>query len=479
MPRLSMWKDGKQSFDYKFMDRTILEMLVVGGTSALVHKYLGPVDQGTSDDQTQPEYTNQSEKNIQDLLLLENRDRVYSSEIYNLRCQYHFSDSDFDLSQFGIFLANGTILVTFHMNDMVEKLGRKLMAGDVLELPHLKEFWSLDETVPVALKRYYVVQEGNRSAEGFSPTWWPHLWRVKCNPMVDSQEYSQILNAIAAGTGGNTVASIISTYDPNIIINDAIVNQAQADVPSSGYDTEPMWAALFEDGDNTTNPLAETASPDQKFTGYLVSNGTAPNGYNVSQGTAFPGSPTVGEYVLRVDYSPARLFRYNGVGWQPVSNAVRTPLTPGTGDTLRDTFINNRDTITDQFGNIALSAQNLNTVFRPDKQPSPSFINLNGATIVPFSSTPTFDLSNNTMQVITLSGDASAIVINPSNVIYTFVIIQDDVGGHTFTWPSNFRGAGSISPTDNNTDPNTTAIQTFAYVSLLNEFVATTAMVYE
>ena len=47
MARLSLWKDGKHSNDYKFFDRRISEMFTVGGTGILCHKYLGPVTQGT------------------------------------------------------------------------------------------------------------------------------------------------------------------------------------------------------------------------------------------------------------------------------------------------------------------------------------------------------------------------------------------------------------------------------------------------
>ena len=72
-----------------------------------------------------------------------------------------------------MFLQNDTIFVTVHLNDTVERIGRKPMSGDVLEFPHMKEDYSLDETIPIALKRYYVIEDVNRAAEGFSQTWWP------------------------------------------------------------------------------------------------------------------------------------------------------------------------------------------------------------------------------------------------------------------------------------------------------------------
>ena len=217
MPRISMWKEGAHTNDFKFFDKNIKEMFTVGGTGIHVHKYLGILDQGSSSDLSQPNYTEDDPLAIQDFLFLENRDRKYAQDIYNLRGLYNVADTDFDLSQFGLFLQNDTVFITFHLADMNAILGRSLMSGDVLELPHLRDYNSLDTTLEVALKRYYVVQEGTRPTEGYSPSWWPHLWRVKCTPLIDSQEYRDILDTIEVNesTGestGATLRDLLSTY---------------------------------------------------------------------------------------------------------------------------------------------------------------------------------------------------------------------------------------------------------------------------
>ena len=46
MARLSLWKDGKHTNDYKFFDRRISEMFTIGGTGVLLNKYLGDNPQG-------------------------------------------------------------------------------------------------------------------------------------------------------------------------------------------------------------------------------------------------------------------------------------------------------------------------------------------------------------------------------------------------------------------------------------------------
>ena len=171
MPRLSLYRPEKGN-DYKFIDKTAWEMFQVGGTDVLIHRYLGP---GSSREETPttPKYATDDPTNIQDMLFLENRDRKYDPDVYVLRGVYNVNDVDFNLSQFGLFLQNDTLFVTFHINDTVEKLGRKLIAGDVIELPHLKDEYALND-LNYALKRFYVVEDVNRASEGFSPTWYPH-----------------------------------------------------------------------------------------------------------------------------------------------------------------------------------------------------------------------------------------------------------------------------------------------------------------
>ncbi len=344
---------------------------------------------GFNADATKPSYANQSEMNIQDLLWLENRDRKYDTSVYKMRGIYQRADQDFDLTQFGLFLQTGTLFMVFHLRDMVDTIGRKLMAGDVLELQHLKDYDALGD-LPAALKRYYVVADASFAAEGFSPTWWPHLWRVKLNPLVDSQEYKDILNNLKIDTDGDGVeetpiGQIISTYDKFLDINEQILVQAEVDVPKSGYDTSTIYTlATNQDrsqpigdpitADNTstlagnTSPSADSgvASPLRKVQGYLTGDGQAPNGLTTGAGVAFPANPSQGDYFLRLDYLPNRLFRYTGSIWARVEDAVRTNLTPGTDNkTQRMGYVNNSNTYTDADGVTHNERQPLSRVLTP------------------------------------------------------------------------------------------------------------------
>ncbi len=293
MPRLSLYRPEK-SKDFKFLDRTIKEMFVVGGTDLYIHKYLGIPNQGASTDLTQPQYNTLDPTNIQDLLFLENRDRKYDTTIYRLRGHYNVQNLDFDLSQFGLFLNNDIVFVTVHYNDMIELIGRKLMVGDVLELPHLTDYHPLNEAIPIGLRRYYQITDGNFASEGFSQTWYPHLWRIKCEPLVDSQEFSNILSQpiekdnylgdwdptkayvtgytvtygdktytpiqnVPAGIAptdplywqldtADNLRDIIGRYNKNIAINDAAIAEAARLVPKTGYDRSQLYVNPTFDG---------------------------------------------------------------------------------------------------------------------------------------------------------------------------------------------------------------------------------------
>lgn len=400
MPRLSMYRPEKGN-DFKLLDRVINEQFQVGGTDCMVHKYLGPVnpeDVGGTASPGVPNNTNPiGELGIQDLIFMENRDRHYDADVYRLRGVYTMMDSVFNLAQFGLFLSNDEILVHFHLRSTVEQLGRKVMAGDVIELPHQKDEYALDDAM-IALRRYYVITEVTRPSTGYSQTWYPHLLRAKCQPLVDSQEFKEILDAPQVDSQGNptnqTLRDIISTYNKNIEINDAIIAQAEADAPKSGYDTHSFYVIPTRDSgvvdtadasDDTNTVDSETAaldasmilnSPDKDFyVGYMTGDGKTPNGAPYTFGASFPDSGAVGQFHLRTDFFPNRLFRWNGKHWLKFEDNVRMTMTnkpksglpedvANTKQTQKGGFINNNNTSTIA-GQVVQERQALSKALKP------------------------------------------------------------------------------------------------------------------
>jgi hypothetical protein len=363
MPRISLYKPEKGN-DYEFLDRTVTEMFTVGGTDVFVHKYLGPKNPDEADaTPSQPHYDAVKETNIQDMLFMENRDRKYDPDVYVIRGIYNVQDVDFDMSQFGLFLTNDTLFMTIPINYSVKTLGRKVMPGDVFELPHLKDENALND-YSVALKRFYVVEDVNRAAEGFTQTWYPHLYRVKLKQIVDSQEFKDILDLPAEEGSTNTLRDVLSTYEKEMQINNAILDQAEADAPKSGYDTTSLYTlqvdaegkpelvgadetlidASIANGNIDASRVNET--PEREgYQGYLIGDGIPPNGEAFGFGTSFPLTTTKGDYYLRTDFLPKRLFRFDGARWVKMEDQVRMTMT-NTNDrnTYKTDFINNTNT---------------------------------------------------------------------------------------------------------------------------------------
>ena len=184
-----------------------------------------------------------------------------------------------------------------------------------------------------------------------------------------------------------TIADKDSTRPKDLQINDAILAAAELEVPLSGYDTvsfyifptnpdgtpaDPNSITIDETlptADSTgTNSADASQTPrsDGYTLGYLTGDGIAPNGLPVTPGVSFPVNPQQGEYALRLDYFPNRLFRYDGNRWIKIEENVRTDLTNGPGNnTLRSSFVNNEYTVaTTDMGNIP-SRQSLSEILRP------------------------------------------------------------------------------------------------------------------
>ena len=383
MPRLSLYKPEKGK-DFEFIDNRIYEMFTVGGTDVNVHKYLGPKEietaQATAD---VPKYDVIAETNIQDLLFLENRDRKYDPDIYTLRGIYNVQDIDFNLSQFGLFLSNDTLFMTMHINSTVKTLGRKIISGDVIELPHLRDEYALND-FETALKRFYVVEEVSRASEGYSPTWYPHLYRVKLKQIMDSQEYKDIFDKPADEEvpGGDTLRNLLSNYNKQVEINDAVVKQAESDAAKSGYDTTNLFTLEVDESGkvdivttdtaeldaSTQNELADRVMQTPKregYDGYLLGDGIAPNGEAFGHGISFPTAQVEGDYFLRTDMLPNRLFRYDGRRWIKIEDSVRMDMTQTNArSTQKSSFVNN--TKTDNIGGeVVQERQSLSKALKP------------------------------------------------------------------------------------------------------------------
>lgn len=365
MPRLSLWNQRKGA-NYRTIDRWVSQLYRIGGTCAFIHKYIGPITTNANDQTVanlSPSGTS-SPLTIQDIFFLENRDRKYDDSVYELRVHYQTSDQDFDLSQFGLFLPNDITYLSFHLNDTIDILGRKLMAGDVIELPHLREDGA-DPYRP-AVNKFYAITDVSRESQGIAPTWWPHTIRAKVEPLTDSQEYADILDREAAefndgfglggggtadGSGSATLRDILSTYGTEILISDSIAALAEEAVPETGFQTAHMYITPDENGD-FSDPWI------------YAGDGCPPNGAQLlGSGNGFPPTSDEGDWFLRTDYTPNVLFRKKGSCW--IRQEVDYRRKWKTANRILESFINNSNNTTYTDGSVNKQKVGLSKAVKP------------------------------------------------------------------------------------------------------------------
>ena len=217
---------------------------------------------------------------------------------------------------------------------MLDIIGRKLMVGDVFELPHLTDFNPLNETIPIGLRRYYQVTDANFASEGFSQTWYPHLWRIKCEPLVDSQEFADIMyepinkdnymgdwdptatyepgytvkygdkvytptQSVPAGTAPPdplywelstelNLTDIIGRYNKNIEINQAVIDEAKRLVPKSGYDRSQLYVVPTFTNNEPAPPIAVIVPEGAATSTLTISSIASPLYKNTSKVVRIP-----------------------------------------------------------------------------------------------------------------------------------------------------------------------------------------------
>lgn len=349
MPRINLWK-SKKSLNYKFFDNHARQAINIGGTAIFVHKYIGPkeknvvnldnedsfydnINENINTEEESPEFSlnndnsETNETDIQDIFYLENRDRKYDPNIYELRGHYNPTDVDFDLRQFGLLLTNDTLNITFHYNDMVERLGRRIIPGDVLELPHLRQEQIDDTKFPV--NKYYVVEDAHRPSDGYDVHWWNHLWRVRAVPINNQQEYFDILERELTdfyGDGtGEKLSQQISTENRDQEITDRILEAATRQVSRRKFMHKHIYIVPRIDEDGNEIPFDPSVD---EYPVLAFGDGIPPNGIQVNSGNIFPENPSEGEYFLRTDYTPPVLFRRKGSVWVREEANWRTPWVP-------------------------------------------------------------------------------------------------------------------------------------------------------
>lgn len=231
---------GQHDEEYELVDSLVEEQYLIGGVTGWIYAYQGPKGNKGSTDLTKPDYETLGSKitDIGNMIWMENSDRSYSLDAISLPLVYQTADASMDLQIPGLFLFE-TMDVTLPYNLMVKSLGRKIMKGDVIELANLRDMDLLDEDSK-AINRFYVVHDAFRSGDGYSHTWFHHIWKLRLIPMVDSPEFKDILGD---GSHEDDLKNHLSTQQAELNIMDLILGQANSEAPYMHWDNEHIHEA--------------------------------------------------------------------------------------------------------------------------------------------------------------------------------------------------------------------------------------------
>ena len=347
----------ERSNNYNYIDRVVKSYLEQGG--ALFHVY--PIVSLVGNDGVSH---NIGEKGflVSDPVFNENPKRKYSRETFDLWGITMMNTPQFSFSFSGLSLLDGDEKeISFHYNSMVAQLGRKLIVGDVIEWTWLRDLDVLG--METGANKFYQVTSSERDEKGWAANYKYHLWKVKVKPITNSPEFSDLFNNgkendfyedVNSGNGGGGLDPNNTTTKNELSIMDAVLEEAEALGPSFRLHDEHH---VYLDENNEV--YVENRFISQGIDGIPNQLECA----NIEFGEFFPSDPKNGDYFLRVDYNPPRLFKRmvseetNEGRWQLVEFDNREKWT-GVPAILRS-HINNDKTFKNEAGEDIKHQQNI------------------------------------------------------------------------------------------------------------------------
>ncbi len=306
-----MWKPNK-SKDYDLLDRVIAEQYVIGGVDMFLYTFQGATGNEGSTDLTKPDLT----KNIS-LLAIGNKvfgetiNRKYNPEAIVLPVVYQIQEAVADYKLPGLMFNFNTMDITVHYNTMLKYVGRKILPGDVLELPNLRDTDVYGSTI--SINKWYYVQDAFKAGEGYSQTWNHHIWKLRVKPLTDSPEFSNIVDKIKQqypntstdpnDTNPDNQNGSVTVGDKALDMMNSIIKQAESEVPYMHWDNEHIF--------NDTVGL---------------------NYSNIPMGFALPTKPKANQY-YKLQSEP-KLYEKQGTQWVLINSKFgnRFPNKPNDAD---------------------------------------------------------------------------------------------------------------------------------------------------
>jgi len=347
----------QRSANYNYIDRVVKSYLEQGG--GLFHIYPMVSVIGTDGKEHK---IGEKGFTIGDPVFNENPQRKYSRETFDLWGVTQMKTPQFSFSFSGLSLLDGDEKeISFHYNSMVAQLGRKIMIGDVIEWTWLRDLDVLG--IETGQNKFYQVTSSERDEDGWAANYKYHLWKVKVKPITNTPEFQDLFNYgdendfyedVNSPNGGGGLDPNNTTQENELNQNDSVLEEAELLGPS--YRLHDEHHIYLDENDQVYI--------DDRFIPIDIDG--IPNELNANEvqfGEYFPDNPQQGDYFLRVDYNPPKLFKRfvnesTGEGrWQLMSWDVREKWT-GVPAILR-AHINNDKTITNMQGETIKQQQNV------------------------------------------------------------------------------------------------------------------------
>ena len=243
---------------------------------------------------------------IQDFLLMENRDRDYSTTSVCMKASYDLIDVQTELTKFGIDLPQQYIF-SIPFASMVKAMGRPIVVGDIIELPSEVQY---DHKLE-AVQKFLEVTDTAWSNDGHTLDWKPKIFRIYASPLMSSQENRSLIGNPSTVFSEGSLDDLFITQNVNTqpqVITNNIIADASTAVPETGADTADVQSG--------TNMYGDPGSYDGRD--LYVEDGLPPNNLPYTEGMesqGFPSNPMDGDY-HRYNYPPElgippRLYQYN------------------------------------------------------------------------------------------------------------------------------------------------------------------------
>lgn len=258
--------------------------------------------------------------NVQDRILLENRDRDYDVNPVRIKGSYQPIDVQSNQSKWGMGtqFSGDEWIIEVSFSSVVSLLGRPFVIGDILQLPSETQYTPSLK----AVLRYLEVSDVAWSTNSYTPNWIPTMQRLIARPVMASQETQQVLGKLTQdqddmGTVDIDDGSTDRAYQDLSNISQTIDADADTQVPVRGVD----YADVAKISDEFYDWAEQQGSSDvarriDRVRAQFGIDAMPPNGEEYTQGDDFPSNPKDGDY-HRLTYTsirsgiPARLHRWS------------------------------------------------------------------------------------------------------------------------------------------------------------------------